>query len=149
MPNVLHVFLLLCGLIFFGTVVSLLMRNKISEKFSLVWLVGSGAILVLSGYPSLVDQAAHAIGVDYAPSLLFLFSTLVLLLIVLYMSIQISYLNDKVKELAQSMALQDFEEKRREREQGQAGGGSESAVASASAATSAAAGMSSGKAVGS
>lgn len=113
MHNTLHYFLLACGLIFFVTVIGLLMKNKITEKFSLIWMIGSGAILVLAGYPALVDRAADSLGIDYAPSLLFLFSTLVLLLIVLYMSIQISHLNDKVKELAQNMALQAFYEANR------------------------------------
>ncbi|MBP1154249.1 MULTISPECIES: DUF2304 domain-containing protein [unclassified Paenibacillus] len=110
MHNILHYFLLLCGFLFFGTVVILLMKHKISEKISMVWLSGSLVIFVLSGNHEVLDWIAGLLGIQYAPSLLFLFSTLVLLLIVLYMSIQVSNLNDKLKELGQFMALHTYSE---------------------------------------
>lgn len=110
MYSILHYFLLFCGFLFFGTVVILLMKHKINEKISMVWLTGSLVIFILSGNPKVLDWIAGLLGIQYAPSLLFLFSTLVLLLIVLYMSIQVSNLNDKLKELGQFIALQTYSE---------------------------------------
>ncbi|WP_281885351.1 DUF2304 domain-containing protein [Paenibacillus sp. YYML68] len=108
MPSILPYFTFVCGLCFVIIVFRLLARSKISEKLSLVWLGGSTLILVLSGNPGSLDKLAALLGVQYPPSLLFMLSTLVLLLIVLYLSIQISHLNDKLKEVAQHVALNNF-----------------------------------------
>lgn len=104
---VLQIFLLCCGLIFFMLIVRLLLRKKISERNSVTWLLGAAAILIVSANPGWLDRAAKLFGVSYPPSLLFLFSTLVLLVVVLHQSIQISVLNEKLRQLAQHVALLD------------------------------------------
>lgn len=108
MSSILKIFILICGLLFVGVVVSLLVRKKINERNSLLWLVASIFILVLSAIPELLQVLANVIGVDYPPSILFLFSTLILLLVVLSQSIQISGLAEQVKELTQHVAIQNF-----------------------------------------
>lgn len=72
-------------------------------------MLGAIAILVVSANPGWLDWAAGKLGVAYPPTLLFLFSTLVLLIIVLRQSMQISVLNEKLRQLAQHVALQDSE----------------------------------------
>ena len=111
MNTLLKIFILSCGLIVVGTIVYLLMKRKISERNSLLWLLGSLVILTLSAMPEVLEVIAHMLGVDYPPSLLFLFSTLILLFITLYQSIQISILSAQVKELTQHVAINDFIEK--------------------------------------
>ncbi|WP_248927318.1 DUF2304 domain-containing protein [Paenibacillus hamazuiensis] len=110
MPSLLKWFVLLLGFSFSGIVIYLLTRKKINEKNTLVWLGGTIIILVLSVNPHLLDSLAKIVDVDYPPSLLFLFSVMVLLLLNLYQSIQISSLHDKIKELSQYIALRDAED---------------------------------------
>jgi len=105
MSEPLKIFVLLCGLGFAAAVVRLLLKKKISERNSIAWMTSAMIILVLSAFPQMVDQLAEWIHVSYPPSLIFLFSTLVLLLLVLFQSMQISILNEKIKELAQHVAL--------------------------------------------
>jgi hypothetical protein len=105
MDYVLKWFIFCCGLVFSGAIVRLLLRKKINERNSVVWLLSAAAILVLSANPHWFDELAGLLGVSYPPSLLFLFSTLVLLVIVLYQSMQISVLNEKLRQLAQHVAL--------------------------------------------
>lgn len=102
-------FLLLCGVLFSGLVIHLLLKRKINERNSAAWLLGAIAILVVSANPGWLDWAARKLGVAYPPTLLFLFSTLVLLIIVLRQSMQISVLNEKLRQLAQHVALQESE----------------------------------------
>ena len=110
MSDLLQWLVLFSGIIFTVTVLSLLVRKKINEKNSLVWLIGSAFILILCLSPALLDHIALWIGVSYPPSLLFLVAVMVLLLLVLYHSMQISALHDKIKELSQYIALRDFED---------------------------------------
>jgi hypothetical protein len=69
---------------------------------------------MISAFPSLLNWIAEKLGVEYPPSLLFLFSALILLIVVLSQSMQISILNDKIKQLAQHVALQNIEEAEKE-----------------------------------
>lgn len=102
-------FILLCGITSSGAIIRLLLRKKISARNSVAWMLSVAVILILSANPGWFDRLAGLLGVSYPPSLLFLFSTLVLLVIVLYQSMQISVLNEKLRQLAQHVALLDKE----------------------------------------
>ncbi|NTW05187.1 MAG: DUF2304 domain-containing protein [Peptococcaceae bacterium] len=99
------VVILFVGIIFVLAVLRLLVKGKINERNSLLWLLGSLVILVLSSMPDALDVVARAVGVHYPPTLLFLLSILVILFILLYQSIQISILQGKCNELAQQLSI--------------------------------------------
>lgn len=111
MTSNLQIFLIVCGGLFFLVILSLLYRNKITEKYSVLWLLGGTGILVLSGNPEILDAIAYRVGVDYPPTLLFFLSTLILLGFHLYQSMEITKLNKKLKELTQYIALKEVIQK--------------------------------------
>lgn len=76
-----------------------------------MWIIGSFVILILSLIPEALQVVADFIGIDYPPSLLFLLSILILLYIVFKHSVQISLLNDRIKELTQHIALLQAQKK--------------------------------------
>ncbi|WP_169907531.1 DUF2304 domain-containing protein [Priestia abyssalis] len=107
----LEAFLLLCGVLSFMMILYLLVRRKITEKYSVVWLLGGGCVLLLSGNPDMLDHMARRVGIDYPPSLLFLLSILVIWVYNLHQSMEMTKLNKKIKDLAQHMAFYDHEGK--------------------------------------
>jgi hypothetical protein len=107
MGEILRIIILLLGTIFMLTVIYLLIKKKITEKNSMLWLGGSVIAFIISIKPSTIDKLADLIGVDYPPTLLFLFSILIILFINLYHSVQISSLSAQVKELTQHVAVTD------------------------------------------
>lgn len=107
MNILLKLFLLVTGSSFFFAIIYLLIKNKIYEKYSIVWLGGGFIILFLSGNPRILDRIASYLDITYPPSLLFLLSILVLLWINLYSSIEITKLNKKVKDLTQYISLKE------------------------------------------
>jgi hypothetical protein len=109
--SLLRVIILLLGVAFTITVFYLLMKKKITERNSFLWLLGSLFVLFFSINPLTIDKIAHYVGVEYPPTLLFLFAILLLLFINLYHSIQISILTSQVRELAQIAALQETQNK--------------------------------------
>jgi hypothetical protein len=111
MNSLLQYVLIVCALLFLAGVISLLLKNKISERYSVIWLAGALIILLLAGNPALLDEAAKIFGVAYPPSLLFLLSTLILLLFSLYQTIQITKLSNKIKDISQYLALHHLEDK--------------------------------------
>lgn len=110
MKSILQIFLLVCALLFSYVVVRLLLKNRISERNSVIWLGGAIVIFLISGNTALFDHVARMLGIDYPPTLLFLLSTLVLLLFSLYQTIQITKLSSKIKDISQYLALNPKEE---------------------------------------
>jgi len=108
-------FVLMLGLLFSAIVLSFLIRKKINEKNTLVWLGSAVLILILAVNPNMLDDLAGFVGISYPPTLLFLLSLMVLLMLNLYQSIQISTLHDRIKELSQYIALRDAHESQEER----------------------------------
>jgi hypothetical protein len=107
MDDILQLFLMGCALVFCGIVIHLIIKHKISERSSVIWLGGSFIILLFAGEYHILDKVAKWLNIDYPPSLLFLLSSLILLLSNLYQSIQITKLDSKVKDLSQYLALKE------------------------------------------
>jgi hypothetical protein len=86
-------------------VVELIRQGRLKERYSLLWLLAGGILLVLSSSRSLLELVSHMLGIFYPPSFLFLLAFLFLLLITLHFSVVISGLTEKNRQLAQEIAL--------------------------------------------
>jgi len=86
-------------------VVELIRRGRLKERYSLLWLLAGGVLLVLSSSRDLLEYVSRLVGIYYPPSFLFLLAFLFLLLITLHFSVVISGLSEKNKLLAQELAL--------------------------------------------
>lgn len=89
----------------FGVVFELVRRRRLMERYALLWLFSSVVLLVLAVWRDLLEQAAAAIGIFYAPSALFVIAFGFILLMLLHFSLVISRLADQNKVLAQRIAL--------------------------------------------
>jgi hypothetical protein len=96
---------LVLALLFVGIVLRYLVVRKLNERNSLFWLGGALCILALGAFPQGIDLMARAVGVAYAPALLFLVSTLAILLLLLHQSVELSLLQARLRELAQQTAV--------------------------------------------
>ncbi len=93
------------GLLFILYVLAKVKNNQFSEGKSILWITGGILILALSFFPEIVVRLSVLLGVDYPPSLLFLFSILYLVFMTFLQDHEISLLTRNVKGLAQSIAL--------------------------------------------
>ncbi len=89
----------------FIAVIELIRRGRLKERYSLLWLCASAVLLMLSLSRGVLEYLSHAMGIFYAPSLIFLLAFLFLLLITLHFSVALSGLSEKNKKLAQELAL--------------------------------------------
>jgi hypothetical protein len=98
-----------------GTVGLLLMiveavrRRRLSENYSLVWLLMAGVLVVLSLWRHGLDVLGDLIGIFYPPSALFVVGFGAVLLILFRFSIVISQLTEQNRRLAQNLALLDWQ----------------------------------------
>lgn len=89
-------------------------QAKVQIESAIFWIVLALVLVVFSIFPSVADWAARMLGIYSTANFLFLFAIFLLIVKVFYMTIHISQLETKVKELVQQMAL---EEKKHEEEQ--------------------------------
>jgi len=86
-------------------ILELVRRGKLREKYALLWLAASTVICLLSIFRDALDTSAHLLGVAYPPAFLFMVAICFGMMILLHFSIVISSLTDKIKTLAQEIAI--------------------------------------------
>lgn len=89
--------------------VELVRRRKLKENYSLLWFGISIVFLVFSVWPDLLLYLASLLGIEYAPSALFLILIVSLYLLSIHFSVVISELSEKIKNLSQKIGLLDLE----------------------------------------
>ena len=89
--------------------VELVRRGKLKENYSLLWFGIAIVFLVFSVWPDLLLYLASLLGIEYAPSALFLILIVSLYLLSIHFSVVISELSEKIKNLSQKIGLLDLE----------------------------------------
>lgn len=93
------------SLAFATTILYLIRKRKLKEQYALLWLLMSAIMMILSLFPSILDELAVRIGIFYAPSLLHLLSVVAVLFILLHLTITVSSLTNRVVVLTQTLGL--------------------------------------------
>ncbi|WP_195574722.1 DUF2304 domain-containing protein [Paenibacillus sp. 1001270B_150601_E10] len=102
-----YMFSFYISLVFAGTILYLIRKQKLKEQYALLWLLLSLMMMVLSLFPSILDHVARLIRIEYAPSLLYLLSVIGILFILLHLTMIVSSLSQRNVVLIQTVALQD------------------------------------------
>ncbi|SDS99288.1 hypothetical protein SAMN05444162_2791 [Paenibacillaceae bacterium GAS479] len=97
------------SLLFVGTILYLIRKRKLREQYALLWLVLGTAMMVLSLFPSLLEDMAKTLHVVYAPSLLYFIGLMGVLFLLLHQTIAVSSLTHKLISLTQTTALKQEE----------------------------------------
>lgn len=88
-------------------------QSKVQIESTIFWIVLAFVLVTYSIFPSAADFCARLLGIYSTANFLFLFAIFVLIVKVFYMTIHISQLESRIRELVQQMAL---EEKKHEEE---------------------------------
>jgi len=89
----------------FVFVVEMLRRGILREKYAVLWLLVSFSLFVLALFPRILTQAAQALGIAVPSNLLFLITGVVLLLVAVQLSYEVSRLENRVRRLAEEVAI--------------------------------------------
>lgn len=89
------------------TVLELVRRRRLMERYALLWLLSAVVLLALAIWSSALATISHAIGVIYPPNALFFIAIGFILLLLLHFSSAVSRLSDQTETLAQRQALLD------------------------------------------
>jgi len=86
------------------TILELVRRGYLKERFALLWLATAGAGLVIGVFPGIITSVSALFSFQYL-TVLFILSFVFLLGLVLSFTVVISRLSERNRELAQELAL--------------------------------------------
>jgi hypothetical protein len=96
---------ILVSVIMMIVIFELIRRNRLREKYSLIWFAACIVMMIFSAWRDLLDLTAVTLGVAYAPALLFMVALFFVFVLLIHFSIVISDLAEKTKILAQEVAI--------------------------------------------
>jgi len=93
------------SIIFLLVIVELIRKNRLLEKYSLLWILFGVILLVLSSTPFFIEKIAALVDIKYAPSVLFLFGMVYLIIYSLHITVVFSKQSQKITRLNQEIAI--------------------------------------------
>jgi len=86
-------------------VFEMLRRQKLREKYAVLWIVIGVGILILAAFPKLLSWASHLVGVQIPSNLLFSLALVLLVGVCLHLSRELSSSEDEIRTLAEEVAI--------------------------------------------
>ena len=105
----------LAVVVILGSIIELIRRHRLQERYALLWIATGLVMLVLAIWRSALDEFSQLVGVAYPPSALFMVAGLFVLVVLLHFSTVLSRLSEQNKTLAQKIAL--LEQQLRDRDE--------------------------------
>lgn len=104
MINIYSLSIIFCS-IFLLSVINLVRKNRIHERYSLLWICFAIGVLIISSSKIFIEKLANFLDIKYAPSVLFLLGLVYLLMYCLHITTIVSQHTDRINTLAQELAL--------------------------------------------
>lgn len=92
-------------------IISMIRNKSLELRYSLAWIIVGGGILILDLFPVLMETLAELMGIASPVNMLFFLGFCFSLVIILVLTIAISRMSVRIKNLAQEIALYEKEEK--------------------------------------
>ena len=102
-------FFVFLGILSMITVYSNVKNGNFSEKESFFWMMASLIVALLPFCIPILNRVSEILGIDYPPALLFVLSILFLFFLVFRVSKYLFIEHERVKELAQKVAILEFQ----------------------------------------
>ena len=109
MTTVLRVVLIIVSLLVFFVMMKKIRQAKVKSEDSMFWVLFALLLVVFSIFPGAADWLSDLVGTMSTANFIFMLMIFLLLIKNFAMSLRISQLETKVKELVQRIALDDNE----------------------------------------
>ncbi len=107
MPIVLRIALIAVSLIAFSYVIMKIRRSQLQIEYALFWICMSILMIVMAIFPGIVYWCTERLHMMSAANFVFLFVISIMLVKIFMMTIEISVLENKVKDLVQQLAINE------------------------------------------
>ena len=105
MPISLRILLIAVALISSGSMLRKIRKSKLQIEYTLFWVIFSVLLILMAIFPGVVQVVANWFGINSPANLVFAAIIFILLVKVFLMTVELSNLEVKLKELAQKFAL--------------------------------------------
>ncbi len=109
MTLVFRVLLIVVSLLTTYYILKRIRQSKLQIEYAIFWILFSGALIVFSLFPWLVSLFTRIIGMQLPVNFIFMVFIFVLMVKLFLMTIELSALENKVKDLTQELALEEKE----------------------------------------
>jgi hypothetical protein len=104
-----HIVLVILTVGSIAFILHLVRRQVLRAKYALLWLSVGGLLALIAAVPWALDRLANWLGVSYQPALFLMLGLAFLLLLSVHFSWELSRLEDRVRTLAEEVALLRYE----------------------------------------
>lgn len=87
-------------------------NSKLQIEYSIYWLLFAGVVILLSLFPEITVLGANLLGIYSSTNFVFLVILFALILKIFHMTIEISNLEYKIKELSQKIAIDEYKKEK-------------------------------------
>ncbi|GAB3912168.1 DUF2304 domain-containing protein [Larkinella knui] len=105
LPITIQLFSLIGTLIFMAFIARLIVRGKLREEYSFIWIVCAIILIVFSAWRDGLTKISVLLGVFYPPSLIFLAAIFAIICFLVHLSVVNSKLQNSIKELTHEVAM--------------------------------------------
>ena len=109
MTPVFRIILIVVSLLTTFYILKKIRQSKLQIEYAIFWILFACVLIVFSLFPWLVTMLTRLIGMQLPVNFIFLFFIFVLLVKMFLMTIELSALENKVKDLTQELALAEKE----------------------------------------
>ena len=105
MQPIFRVILVIVSLLTMSFMMRKIRQAKVQIEAAMFWVIVALILVVFSLFPGVADACARLLGIYSTPNFLFLFMIFLLMVKVFSMTLQVSQMESKLKELVQKIAL--------------------------------------------
>lgn len=87
------------------SILEMVRRRKLREKYAVIWLLTGVTILPLAAFPRVLDGVALTIGIVSGTSLVLFLAVVFLLVLAMHLSWELSQLEEETRTLCEEVAL--------------------------------------------
>jgi hypothetical protein len=106
----------LVGLILIGLILNLVRIRKLHVAFAVIWLLALMAMITIISIPPLLNFVTQVVGATFPASAMTLLALLLVFVMLIFFSMQLSIISARQIEMAQKMALLELLAREKERE---------------------------------
>lgn len=97
----------ICLLIALGAIVNMIKKRKLELKYALSWLIAIVFVLILDCFPVLLTRLSYFLGIWAPVNMIFFLGFCFSLVIIFVLTVTLSRMSERVRKLAQAVALNE------------------------------------------
>ena len=109
MTPVFRIVLIVVSLLSTYYILKKIRQSKLQIEYAIFWIIFSGVLVIISLFPWLVSLFTRLLGMQLPVNFVFMVFIFILLVKLFMMTIELSTLENKVKDLTQELALAEKE----------------------------------------